>query len=282
MSTALQTKSAQIKTLIEGDKFRQQIEKALPRHLPPDRFIRIALTALTRTPKLPECTQASLFKCLLDLSALGIEPDGRRAHLIPYENRKAGTVECQLIIDYKGLAELAMRSGVVANIHADVVCDNDEFAYNLGEIEQHRIDFRKPRGNVFAAYAVVLFKDGTRKVDVLSRDEIESVRKRSKAGSSGPWVTDWNEMAKKTAFRRLSKWLPLSPEYRDALDRDADSIAFENAKQVIAEPAAPRPLRRTESAEPVADPEPETEPEPDVAPIDNGDDLPYEDAKTEG
>ena len=70
----------------------------------PDRFIRIALTALTRTPKLTTCDHGSFFQALLDLSQLGLEPDGRRAHLIPFRNNKRNCVECQLIIDYKGLA----------------------------------------------------------------------------------------------------------------------------------------------------------------------------------
>jgi recombination protein RecT len=227
---------------IEGEAFRAQIAKALPRHLTPDRFIRVAITALTRTPKLAECDQASFFKCLLDLSSLGLEPDGRRAHLIPFENRQRECVECQLIIDYKGLVELVMRSGNVANIHADVVCDKDEFAYDRGEIVKHTIDFRGDRGSVYAAYAVATFKDGTKKAEVLSLREIDGIRARSRAGQSGPWKTDWNEMAKKTAFRRLSKWLPFSAEIRDALELDDDRLADDLAGAATA--AAPRPLKR--------------------------------------
>lgn len=207
---------ATLKTIISGDSMRQQFAAALPKHLTPERFARVAITALTRTPKLTECTQASLMKCLLDLSALGIEPDGRRAHLIPYGNT------CTLIIDWKGLAELAMRSGVIAKLHADIVCENDVFAYNLGEIVEHRIDWRKPRGEMYAAYAMAVTKDGAVFVQVLTKDEIDGVRKRSKSSNNGPWVTDYAEMAKKTAFRRLSKWLPLSAEFRDATEKDDD------------------------------------------------------------
>jgi len=207
-----------IREMIEGDAFKAQVKKALPKHLTPDRFIRIAITAMTKTPKLAQCSQASLFNALLNLSQLGIEPDGRRAHLIPFGQ------ECQLIIDYKGLVELVMRSGLVANIHADVVCENDEFVYDKGEINRHRIDFKKDRGTVYAAFAICKFKDGTEKAEVMTKADIEKIRARSKAGKSGPWVTDWNEMAKKTVFRRLSKWLTLSPEYRDALEIDDDKF----------------------------------------------------------
>jgi recombination protein RecT len=214
---------------IESPAFRDAVAKVLPKVLPPERFVRVACTAMTRTPKLRECDRASFFSAMLSLAQTGLEPDGRRAHLIPFENRKRGVVECQLIIDYKGLAELAMRSGLLSYLHADVVRDGDVFEYSLGEIKQHvphflRRDADRPEkaGNVFAAYAVARFKDGSAKAEVMSVDEIDAIRRRSRAGQSGPWVTDWNEMAKKTAFRRLSKWLPLSPEYRDALDADAD------------------------------------------------------------
>lgn len=210
-----------LKTTLNSDAMREQFARALPKHLSPERFCRIAITALTRTPKLQECTQESLMKCLLDLSAFGLEPDGRRAHLIPYKD------QCTLVIDWKGLAELAMRSGIVAKLHADVVCENDEFIYDLGEVKSHKIDFRKPRGEVYAVYAMAQTKTGEVFVSVLGKDEVDGVMKRSQGYKSAvqyskthPWLTDWNEMAKKTAFRRLSKWLPLSPEFRDAQERD--------------------------------------------------------------
>ena len=112
-----------IKSLINSDAMREQFAKALPKHLTPERFTRVAITALTRTPKLAECTPASLMKCLLDLSAMGLEPDGRRAHLIPY-----GT-EATLIIDYKGLVELIRRSGDVVSVRAETVCEKDHFEW---------------------------------------------------------------------------------------------------------------------------------------------------------
>jgi recombination protein RecT len=181
-----------------------------------ERFVRVALSALGRVPKLASCTPESVVKCMMTCSELGLEPDGRRAHLIPF-----GT-ECTLIVDYKGLVELAMRSGTVSSIFANIVCDTDEFRYLTGEIT-HEIDFRKPRGPMYAVYCIVAFKDGGKHTEVMTREDVDRIRARSKAGRSGPWVTDYDEMAKKTVFRRASKWITLSPEVQDALDRqDAD------------------------------------------------------------
>ena len=210
------TAKATTMDLLKGEAFKDRIVNALPKHLTPDRMIAVALTCLNKTPKLAQCDQGSFFQAMLNLSQLGLEPDGRRAHLIPYGD------QVQLIIDYKGLVELAMRSGQVSNIHADVVCDADVFEYDMGDIKTHKIDFKKDRGEMYAAYAVCTFKDGTRKCEVMSKAEVDKIRSRSRAGKAGPWVTDFNEMAKKTAFRRLSKWLPLSPELRDAFDKDDD------------------------------------------------------------
>ena len=207
-----------LKSCLQGEQFREALRQSLPKHLPPDRFLRVALTCLTKTPKLGDCDPASFFAAMLTLTQLGIEPDGRRAHLIPYGK----TV--QLILDYKGIAELVMRSGIVSTLHADVVCENDEFQADKGQIVFHRVDYRKPRGEVYAVYAICRFKDGAEKTDVMTRDEVESVRARSRAGKAGPWVTDWNEMAKKTVFRRLSKWLPLSPDVQQAIESGDDGI----------------------------------------------------------
>jgi recombination protein RecT len=230
-----------IKDRLQSDDFKEAVAKALPKHLTPDRFLRVAITALTKTPKLAQCDQASFFGALLTLSQYGLEPDGRSAHLIPYGST------CQLILDYKGIVELVMRTGLVSKLHADVVCENDEFEYNLGEIVTHKIDLRQPRGEMFAAYATCQFKDGATSAVVLSKQEIDDVRNRSRAGKSGPWVTDYNEMAKKTAFRRLSKWLPLSAEVRDLMAKDDDVIDV-TAKRV-SEPARAEPINPFELEE---------------------------------
>lgn len=222
---------ATIRQQLESDAFKNSIAKILPKHVTPERMARIAVTALTRTPMLAECDQGSFFRCMLDLSQWGLEPDGRRAHLIPFRNNQKGIVECQLIIDYKGLVELCYRSGVVANIHSDIVCENDVFLYDRGELVEHKIDFRRPRGEMYAAYCLVRMKDGTEKCEVLTKQEIDGIRSRSKAGKSGPWVTDYNEMAKKTAFRRVSKWIPLSAEIRDAVLADDDTVDGEVVRE---------------------------------------------------
>lgn len=243
MTTSIQTQNKKpltIRDQLESPAFAAQVAKTLPKHLTSERFIRVACTAMMRTPKLAQCEQVSFFNALLTLSQLGIEPDGRRAHLIPFENRKRGVTEVQLIVDFKGLVELAIRSGSVANIHADVVCVSDDFEYNCGEIAKHRINFKEPRGEMYAAYATCTFKDGTKKCEVMSKVEIDGIRSRSRAGQSGPWVTDYNEMAKKTVFRRLSKWLPLSPEIRDGIEADDDqySNAPKMSAPVFSNPAA--------------------------------------------
>lgn len=249
-----------VKSLLEGPAFRAEIAKVLPKHLTPERMIRVAITATMKTPKLLQCTADSLTKCLLDCSALGIEPDGRRAHLIPFEDKRNNLTICTLIIDYKGLSELAMRSGLVSNIHADVVRKNDVFEYDMGEIKAHKIDFRADRGPAYAFYAICRFKDGSVKADVMSVDEVEAIRARSKSPNAGPWATDPVEMGKKTVFRRLSKWLPLSPEFRDAVEKDDEEDPI--AKAVNVTPAAP--LFRPPA---ISAPEPESAPAPEPVPV---------------
>lgn len=242
----------EIRAFLEGNSLKDQVARVLPTHLKPERFIRVSITATTRNPKLLECTPASFFKCLLDLSALGLEPDGRRAHLIPYGK------ECTLIIDWKGLAELAMRSGIVSVLHADVVCENDVFDYDRGELKTHKVDYRKDRGAIYAVYALCKFKDGNEKCDVMSIAEVNAIRKRSRSGNNGPWVTDFNEMAKKTVFRRLSKWLPLSAEFRDALDTESDPIDI-TPEKMVATIGTVKPRGELPTIDITPDPEPEPE-----------------------
>ena len=224
-STAVATTSAKrtFQQLVESDTFKAQIMAALPTHLTPERFIRVLMTATIKNPKLLECTQESMFKGIFDCAAAGLEIDGRRAHLVPFRNNKKGIMEATLILDYKGIAELVLRSGVVSTIHADVVCENDIFEENRGQVIKHTIDRKKERGDMYAVYCIIVMKDGGEKCEVMGKHEVDAIRRRSKSANDGPWVTDYSEMAKKTVFKRASKWVPLSPEIRNVLEQEEDN-----------------------------------------------------------
>jgi recombination protein RecT len=247
---AKQPRSRTVKQLLESDEFKLALAKVLPRAMRADRFVRVALTTMMRTPELAECSRESLFRCMLDCSSYGLEPDGRRAHLIPFrrknlcqcghemethrgqqcskcdcQNRRT-LVECTLIIDYKGLAELVRRSGDVSYIHADVVYEKDDWSFGYGTDAhlRHRPAVGDRGAKPLCFYSYVRLKDGSEDFTVMSKGEVDKIRARSKSGDSGPWVTDYDEMGKKTAFRRHSKWLPLSPEVKSAIERDDDDV----------------------------------------------------------
>lgn len=213
-----------LKQWLQSDSLQAELAKVLPSHMRPERMLRIATTCLTRVPKLADCTPQSFIECLLMLSQWGLEPDGRHAHLIPYKTH------CTLILDYKGMVLLAYRSGMVKSLHADVVRTGDLFRYSMGIVLEHvpwafRTDADRPAsaGDVIAAYATATLLGGVTKCEAMAREEVDAIRKRSRASSDGPWVTDWAEMAKKTAFRRLCKWIPLSAEMHSAIDADGDT-----------------------------------------------------------
>jgi len=219
--------------MLKSDAVRDQIALALPKHMTPDRMLRVALTTVNTTPKLLDCSKESVLSAIMKCSAIGLEPDGRNAHLIPYGS------QCQLIIDYKGLVALAERNGV-QNIRAASICENDEFSFSVENgviILNHKIDWKKPRGDAYAYYASCV-RNGMFDAEVMQRDEINAIRKRSKASGAGPWVTDFDEMAKKTVLRRMSKRWDITPELKAALDADDDRI--ENIRDITPRKEAPK------------------------------------------
>lgn len=236
-----------IQQLIQSDTYKKQFKNALPKYITADRFVRVALTILTRTPKLQKCSVSSLMACFLDCAQLGLEPNGREAHLIPYGE------ECKLIPDYKGLVKLARNSGEVRNIHADVVCEHDEFSYSFGTDAhlRHTHAVSGDRGKIIKVYSFVSLKDGSESFEVMNLDEIYATRDRSegwkafkaKKVSSSPWdpgKPDEKEMMKKTAFRRHSKWLPISYErFHLALEKDT----FDAPEDIIDQPTVQPEIR---------------------------------------
>lgn len=185
-----------------------ELARALPKHMDADRIARIATTVIKQTPALGRCTPVSLLGALMTASQLGLEPGPLgEAYLVPYGN----TVT--FIPGYRGLIKLAWQSGQVKNIAAHVVYEGDTFDYGFGLAPtlEHK-PAMSDRGKPVAVYAVVQFMNGGHAFDVMSVADVEAIRARSKAGKSGPWVTDWAEMAKKTVIKRVLKMVPLSSE----------------------------------------------------------------------
>lgn len=200
-------------------KMGPEIARALPKHMDADRLARIALTTIRTNPKLLEASVPSLLGAVMQAAQLGLEP-GLIGHcyFVPFRNNKAGQTDVQFIIGYRGMVDLARRSGQIQNIYAHAVYEKDEFEYELG-LEpklKHKPSMEADRGQMIGVYAVAHFKDGGYQFEFMPKEEIERRRKRSKAANNGPWVTDYEEMAKKTVIRHMWKYLPISVEIQRA------------------------------------------------------------------
>lgn len=204
---------------------RGAIAGRLPAHLNPDRLIKIAITAAAKNPKILDCDRESIMLSVMQAAELGLEPGGAlgEGYLVPYGRT------CQFIPGYRGLISLARRSGQIVSIEAHEVYEQDEFTVEFGLDPKliHRPTLKSERGDVVAFYAVARIVGGGVQYDYMTRADVDAIRKRSRAGSSGPWVTDYNEMGKKTVIRRLFKTLPVSVELCRALEIQAESESGE-------------------------------------------------------
>lgn len=187
-------------------KMEPQFAVALPRNIPPERFVRATETAVMRDLELLKCDRKSLFQAVMQSAESGLMPNGRDAALVRFKG------QVQFIPMIGGILKLMRNTGEIASIVCEIVGANDEFDYQLGDdpyiTHKPNLD---DRGDVIAAYAVISTKDGAKYRDVMSRGEIEKVRRTSRA-QNGPWNTWFEEMAKKTVLRRLAKRCPLSTD----------------------------------------------------------------------
>lgn len=195
------------------------MSQVLPKHLTAERLMRLATFDIAKTPSLLECDPKSLVSCVLQAAQLGLEPGIiGHAYLVPFKG------QATLIIGYKGLIDLVRRSGQLSTIQAQVVYRGDAFDYDLGldpKLTHKRAESYDGRPEVTHAYAVARLKDGSVQFEVMTRSDIEAIRSRARSGSSGPWTTDYAEMAKKTVLRRLCKMLPVSVEVARAVEAES-------------------------------------------------------------
>lgn len=219
-----------IASLMSDPKIKAQMALALPKHMTADRLARIALTEIRKVPALARCDQTSFLGAIMQCAQLGLEPGGALGHayLLPFENRKKQITEVQFIVGYRGMIDLARRSGQILSLEARAVYAADKFHVSLGlhpDLTHEPAWDAEDRGALRFVYAVAKLKDGGTQFEVMSRVEIEKIRAQSKASQAGPWVSHFDEMAKKTVIRRLFKYLPVSIEIARAVGMDEQAEA---------------------------------------------------------
>lgn len=219
------------------------LQMTLPKHLTPDRFIQMATSIIAKNPAIAECSAQSVIGAILQASILGFPPVEALGYcyFVPFNNKKpCGWVkEIQFQIGYKGLMDLARRSGKIETIHAFVVVEGDEFDYELG---LNPTISHKPCGavadpdgtNIRFAYAVVKYSDGGFGFEVLPKARIEQLRMRSpmaRNGLTGAWKTDYESMAKAKAIKQLAKSMPLTIDAMSTLASDERVIHADNFRE---------------------------------------------------
>ena len=201
-----------------------EIKKALPSVLTPERFTRLVLSAVSNTPKLADCDSTTFLAAMMQAAVLGVEPNSPlgQAYIIPYENRKKGRLEATFQLGYKGLIDLAYRSGDVVSIQAEVVYEKDFFEMEYGlEPKLRHIPASGERGNPVRVYAVYKTKGGGFGFGSMTIAECEEfAKKKSKSYDSGPWQTDFEEMCKKTVLKKVLKTAPMKSDFARGLAQD--------------------------------------------------------------
>lgn len=236
--TPAQRKQDTVRGLLKS--MEGEIKNALPSYLPVEKFIRTALTAINSNPKLAECTQDSLLAAIMNSAQLGLEfntPLGE-AYLIPYEDKKKGITTVNFQLGYQGLLKLAYNTGQFKRITAREVRENEkfDFDYGTGEIT-HKPCLTGDSGDVIGYYAIYQTKDGGQDVFYMSKEDARAYGLKYsvpfKRYKSGPWVDNFDAMAKKSALIQVLKYAPKAIESQALVKATSfDNANFEKSRTV--------------------------------------------------
>jgi recombination protein RecT len=264
------------------EKMAPQFKAALPAHVSVEKFVRVTLTAVQTNPALLDADRRTLFGAATKAAQMGLLPDGREGAIVTFGN------QAQWMPMVAGIMKLVRNSGEISTWSVQAVYENDQFDFCLGD-EEHIT--HKPalsnRGQLIAVYSIVSMKDGEKSREVMSVEDVNAIRGRSRSGKSGPWVSDFAEMAKKTVVRRHSKRLPLSTDIDGVMHEDDELFMPPAEAQQEAPQAAPaasaskRPSRLDKVAAQAPQQAPEHDddgvidvPHREAAPAGNPDDSP--------
>jgi recombination protein RecT len=223
------SKNAVAEVRLQLDTMVGQFAAVLPKHIPVERFGRVVLTAVQTNPDLLTVERRSLWNACMKAAQDGLLPDGRLGALVVYNDRKRGKI-AQWLPMIAGIRQKVRNSGEVATWDVHVVHEKDFFDYELGD-DPHIVHkpVRGERGRIIAAYSVAVLKSGEKSREVMWIDEIEAIRKLSRAPDSPAWTVHFGEMCKKTVAKRHSKVLPMSSDLDDLLRRDDEDDGGEPA-----------------------------------------------------
>jgi recombination protein RecT len=215
------------------EKLKPQLERALPKHVTPDRLARVALTAVRNNPKLGQADAYSLMGSIMQAAQLGLEPNTPlgQCYIIPYKNGKTGRFEAQFQMGYKGIVDLAHRSGQYQRVAAFPVDKADEFRYEYGlESTLVHKPADKPSGEITHYYAVYRLTNGGYDFRVWSREQVQAhAEKYSQSWDAekkrfiprSTWATAFDAMACKTVLIDLLRYAPKSVEIATATAADS-------------------------------------------------------------
>lgn len=241
-----------------------KIAAVMPKHMSEDRMFQLAMSAYNSTPQLAECSTVSVLSCIMKCAALGMEPsavDGLgRAYILPFRNGKTHRMEATFILGYKGIIDLARRSGQLVSIHAQAVYQGDDFDYWEDEDGQH-FKFRPDRNAEHApdkltdVYVTAKLVGGGKVFEHMTKAEVDAIRRRSKASNNGPWATDYEAMALKTVIRRSARYLPMSTETQEAVAADEQTPDYSSVLSPVVPTVEQEPAGEPEEAPAGVDPE---------------------------
>lgn len=267
--------SEQTKALTKADTFGAHLHKlmpaikaVLPKHLTPDRFLKILRVYASQMPLIYECTSQSVNECVMVLAELGVDVSKARQHaaLIPFRNKKKNIIELQVQMMYKGLIDIALRDGRIVSIEAHVVHKNDTFKCRFGSdpILEHSPRWEGDPGETIAAYAIAKLLGGTTQWEVMTRAELDKVQRSSQDTRPDAAWRNWpDQMRRKTVIKRLCKYLPASPSLAQAIDLDNEQGGIIDTDYTVIEPpkltagrhdAKKKPAPAPEAAQPPQEP----------------------------
>lgn len=229
----------EVRNVLLSQDMKDQLVMALPPQITPEKFQRVAITACNKNPDLLDCTRQSLYGALMLAAQDGLLPDGREAAIVKYMNKGVPTATYMPMVG--GLLKKIRNSGDLKSIVAEVIYHNDRFERWIdekGEHMRHEPMTFGERGEIIGAYALAMTKDDGVYIEVMTKDEVEKVRSVSRAKDSGPWTQWWDQMAKKTVIRRLSKRLPMSTDLEDVIRRDDELF---DTEATVVEPKKGKP-----------------------------------------